>query len=132
MEGKSIKQYAKEAKKRLKSGFWESRQSEIEECKIKAVSGAVAVSKVVEYYAEKNRRQTNGDGRDDEEFYQKVKTILDTEGETPGVIGKLTDKEYFQSLPYEKRQRYLMELSERYLKCLDRYNKEKAVELVLG
>jgi hypothetical protein len=132
MEGKSIKQYAKEAKKRLKSGFWESRQSEIEECKIKAVSGAVAVSKVVEYYAEKNRRQTNGDGRDDEEFYQKVKAILDTEGETPGVIGKLTDKEYFQSLPYEKRQRYLMELSERYLKCLDRYNKEKAVELVLG
>ena len=43
------------------------------------------------------------------------------------LIGRLTDKEYYESLNYEEKQRYSLSLSERYLKAVERYNAEKSV-----
>ena len=129
MEGKSIKQYAKEAKRRLKSGFWQNYKSEVEEVKEKAVLEGVAVSKVMEYYRDKRSRIINETVTSSEEaFYKKVKKLLDEYGETGDIIGRLTDKEYYQTLSYEEKQRYSLSLSERYLKALERYKKEKALE----
>ena len=55
--------------------------------------------------------------------------MLDLEGEVSNAIGRLTDKEYFNSLSYEEKQRYTLNLSERYVKAVERYNKEKEMEL---
>ena len=130
MSEKSLKQYAKEAKRRLKSGFWQSYKSEVEERKKQAVEDGIAVSKVVEYYNEEQRRRTISQERDDEDFYKKVKKLLDENGETDDIIGRLTDKKYFSELNYEQRQRYSMELSSKYLAALDRYKKEKSIDLI--
>ena len=128
MEGKSIKQYAKEAKRRLKSGFWQNYKSEVEEVKEKAVLEGVAVSKVMDYYRDKRSRIINETVTSSEEaFYKKVKKLLDEYGETGDIIGRLTDKKAFSTMSYEQRQRYLLELSSKYLSALERYNKEKAI-----
>ncbi len=128
MENKSIKQYAKEAKRRLKSGFWQNHESEVEFGKQKAVSEGVAVSKVVEYYSDKRRRVVNETlTSDDEKFYKKVKRLLDEHGDAGDIIGRLTDKKQFAEMNYEQRQRYLMELSNKYLTALERYQKEQSL-----
>ncbi len=128
-ELKSLKQYCREAKKRLKSGFWtnykQNLQKELEEAK----QNGVPESKVREYFAYKvmNGIEEDVDG-DEQVFYKKVKKLLDEEGEVSNVIGRLTDVVYFETLSYEEKQRYTLSLSERYLKALERYKKEKQMQ----
>ena len=64
-------------------------------------------------------------GEKEDEFYLKVKKMLDSEGEVSDAIGRLTDKQYFDTLSYEEKQRYTLELSNKYLAALQKYRKEK-------
>lgn len=125
---KSFRQVAKEAKTRMKSGFWEKHQEEVNEQVAKADREGVNSSKVIEYYQNKVASTVKGCKKEDEDFYQKVKTILDTVGETSDILGRLTDKEYFSSLSYEQKQRYSMELSNKYRSALERYKNEMHYE----
>ena len=128
-EQKTLKQYAREAKMRLKKGFWQNYHKDLDEKIEKATEAGVAPSKVKEYYNYvvagniKNRKD------DDEEFYIKVKKILDEEGEISDAIGRLTDKKAFETMSYNEKQKYTLTLSERYLKAVERYNKEKSLSL---
>ena len=63
-------------------------------------------------------------GEKDDEFYLKVKEMLLKEGEVSNAIGRLTDQEYYQTLSYEEKQRYNLNLSEKYLRALERFRRE--------
>lgn len=128
-EQKTLKQYAKEAKKRLKSGFWQSYHKNLDQEMQKAEQNGISASKVKEYYSQQVCENIRSYNEENEEFYLKVKNILDSEGEIPNVIGRLTDREVFDTLPYEEKQRYTLNLSEKYLVALERYNKEKAIKI---
>ena len=131
MQGKSLKQYCKDAKKRLKNGFWqnyfETREIIIE----KAQNNGASPEKVKEYLngrlSSKIRDQIN---EEDEKFYEKVKKILLEEGEISNAIGRLTNKSEFDSLSYEERQRYTLSLSEKYVKAVERFNQEKTLGII--
>ena len=114
---------------RLKQGFWQNYKKNVETEVERAKTQGILESKVREYYSvkitENIRVKTNGE----EEFYLKVKKILDEEGEISNVIGRLTDRELFENMDYNERQKYTLCLSERYLKALERYKKEKAIGL---
>ena len=125
---KSLKQYCKEAKQRLKSGFWERYREELKNELEKAKHTGVPESKVREYFEYKVTNGINEVNDDEKLFYEKVKKLLDEEGEVSNVIGRLTDKYYFSSLSYEEQQRYTLNLSERYLKALERYKMERALD----
>ena len=127
-ERKTLKQYCKEAKKRLKTGFWEEHYKNLSEELARAKTQGVSPSKVKEYYSKKVSHNIRTAKQNEENFYVKVKGILDSQGEISNVIGVLTDKSYFDTLSYEEKQRYTLELSENYLKALERYKKEKAFE----
>ena len=126
---KTLKQYAKEAKKRLKNGFWQKYYKELEDEVEKAKKAGVSESKVKEYYKDKVSFDIKTKKNSEEDFYRKFKKILDEEGEIPGVLGRLTDKKEYESLSYEEKQTYSLKLSERYLKAVERYNKEKAFSI---
>ena len=80
-EGKTIKQLAKEAKMRLKSGYWQNYHETIKtEIEKQGVEG-VRASKVVQYYAQKAQKEMRGIDPNEEAFYQKVKTLIQSEGE---------------------------------------------------
>lgn len=129
MDGnKSLKQYAKEAKKRLKSSFWQDYKSKIQTGIDKAEEDGTSKSKVVEYYQSKAAVTIRGIKTEDEDFYLKVKDLLLTVGDVCDAIGRLTDKEYFSTLSYDGKQRYLLELSNKYLKAKERFYKEVAFE----
>ena len=100
-EGKTFKQYCREAKLRLKRGFWQDYHKELQTEIERAKEQGISVS--------------------------KVKRILDEEGEISNAIGRLTEKDVYASLSYEEQQRYNLELSEKYLKAVERYKKERAI-----
>lgn len=129
MEGvKSLKDYAKEAKKRLKSSFWQEYKQKVEDESKRAEIDGTSKSKVVEYYQNKAKLSIRGVNTENEEFYSKVKEILDTFGDVSDALGRLTDKESFNSLSYEGKQRYMLELSNKYRLAKERYYKEKEYE----
>lgn len=124
----SIKSIARQAKQRLKNNFWENCKTNIKQGELQAKSLGLNESKVKSYIGVKVQRQIKGSAPD--EFYLKVKAMLDECGEVSDAIGRLTDKAYYATLSYEAKQRYNLELSARYLAALERYRKER--ELPLG
>ena len=119
---KSFKNIAKEAKNRLKSGFWENCKEELRGELARAKDAGVNESRASRYFAGKVTCTIRGG--DDDSFYEKVKAMLLQEGEVSDAIGRLTDRAVFEKLSYEEKQRYTLTLSERYLKALERFRRE--------
>ena len=113
---KNFKSIAKEAKSRLKSGFWENCKDEFRTDVARAKNAGISESRAGRYFAGKITCTVKGG--DDDAFYEKVKAILLAEGEVSDAIGRLTDRAYYDTLTYEEKQRYTLTLSERYLKAL--------------
>ena len=131
-EAKSIKTVAKEAKLRLKSRFWEDYKKEVDSGVKKADEEGLTRSGVENYFKNKVIRTVNGSKKEEENFYREVKTMLDRYGKPSDALSRLMDKPYFNSLCYEEKERYLFKLSERYLKAIERYDRERNIELKLG
>ena len=127
---KSLKSYAKDAKKRLKSNFWqEYKQNLNKKLSVLENTSEGEKSRVYDYFQSKIASSVKGTTDNNaEEFYLKVKNLLNTYGEVGDAIGRLTDKEYFNTLNYEQKQRYFLDLSQKYLKAKERYYREKQFE----
>ena len=119
---RTLREEARLAKKRVKSGFWDACQEDISEKKEKAREHGINESKVGRYF--KTQVTAKIEGRKEDDFYVKVKEMLLKEGEVSDAIGRLTDKEYFATLSYEEKQRYTLALSEKYLRALERFRAE--------
>ncbi len=125
---KTLKQLAKEAKNRLKSGFWQNYENRVQIEMMKAEQMGVSKSKVKDFYTQQVTNEIKNNQKEEEEFYLKVKKLLDEEGEISGAIGRLTDREVYDGLTYEEKQRYNLELSEKYIKAVERYKAHKALD----
>ena len=118
---RNIKTLAKEAKKRLKNGFWEKYGKDVKASFSRARSQGVDPVGVIDYYEAKAAPKKN----DGDEFYRKVKKILDEYGERGNAISMLIDYSVYDSLDYGRKQKYVLDLSERYRAALERYKREK-------
>ena len=67
------------------------------------------------------------DGKDEqlEEFYLKVKDILEKFGDVSDMIGRLCDVEYMKTLNFQQKERYLSDIASKYRACRERYEQEK-------
>ena len=124
---RTLKSLAKEAKQRMKKGFWKQCEEELNTERTHARAQGINESKMERYFQEKVGEKIKGDAPDD--FYLKVKELLLAEGEVSDAIGRLTDREYYQSLTYSEKQRYTLELSEKYLRALERFKREYEFEI---
>ncbi len=118
-----LKLMARAAKQRLKNNFWEEFKKNLDEGASFAREKGLSETKVKSTICGRVQKKIKGEKQD--EFYLKVKNLLDTEGEVSDALGRLTDREYYDTLSYEEKQRYSLELSAKYLKALERYKKEK-------
>lgn len=127
-EGKNgeLKTLAKAAKKRMKSGFWQNYGQEVSHFAEKAKASGVKTSEIVKYYETKNSQKLNGSTCD--EFYLRVKKLLDEEGEVSDAIGRLTDYSVFDELDYSGKQKYILDLSDKYRQAVERYYREKEMQ----
>ena len=124
----TLREEARRAKTRIKSGFWKECQKHMQESIEFAREQGVNESKAGRYFAERIEAQIAGEKED--EFYLKVKEILLSEGEVSDAIGRLTDKPYYDTLSYEEKQRYTLNLSEKYLRALERFRAEYEFEVL--
>lgn len=122
-----LKNLARAAKHRLKTDYWASCVEAINKNASEAKDRGVNENKVKRSLTDKVKRQIKGEKPD--EFYEKVKRLLDTEGEVSDAIGRLTDREIYDSLGYEEKQRYTLDISNRYIAALQKYKKEKELGL---
>lgn len=120
-----LKGVARQAKQRLKSNFWQQCKEEVDKSALQAKEKGLDGEKVKNRLYGKVKSGLKGEERD--EFYLRVKELLDTCGEVSDAIGRLTDKAYYETLSYEERQRYTLELSAKYLNALEKYRKEKEI-----
>lgn len=114
---------ARQAKLRMKSGFWKECKDDLDARIEEAKQQGLNESKAGRYFKSKVSAAVAGERED--EFYLKVKELLDREGEVSDAIGRLTDREYYATLSYEEKQRYTLALSEKYLRALERYRRER-------
>ncbi|MFR1564869.1 MAG: hypothetical protein ACLSUT_00315 [Christensenellales bacterium] len=61
----------------------------------------------------------------EERLYEKVCNILDKDSDTLSPIGQLIDKEEYQRLDEGGRQKYILELSEKFRELSRRYELER-------
>ena len=125
---KTIKSAAKEAKKRLKSRFWEDYKKQVESGVLRAKSEGFTASGVKSYFRRKIERTIKGVAVEEEKFYNAVKTMVDESGKPSDALDRLMDKRLFAKLAYEEKERYLFRLADRYLKALERYDRERQFE----
>ena len=114
---------ARAAKKRLKSNFWADCKKNLDENASDLKSKGMSEAKAKSTLTDRVKSEIKGEKQDD--FYLKVKNMLDTEGEVSDAIGRLTDKNVYDALSYEEKQRYNLRLSAKYLEALEKYKKEK-------
>ena len=125
-DGRTLREEARRAKLRIKSGVWKECQEDMDEHLEKAREQGFNESKAGRYFTEQVSAKIAGEKED--EFYLKVKKMLLSDGEVSDAIGRLTDKPYYESLSYEEKQRYNLTLSEKYLRALERFRKEYEFE----
>ena len=123
MERNTLRALARQAKTRVKNGFWDEKKDELDLRIEKAREQGLNESKAGRYFKEQIGQSLSGERKD--EFYERVRELLLTEGETGDAIGRLTDKEYYATLSYAEQQRYNLELSAKYLRALERFRKER-------
>jgi hypothetical protein len=124
-EGRSLRTVARQAKQRIKENFWESyRAEQAEKLKI-ATRNGVNAQEAERFFARQMEKKIRGEEREDD-FYERVKALLLSEGEVSDAIGRLTDYALYNTLSYTEKQRYTLALSEKYLRALERFKQECA------
>ena len=121
-EKSSLREEARKAKMRIKSGFWAETDADRERKIEKAREHGLNESKAGRFFV--SQVSAKIEGKKEDEFYLRVKQILLSEGEVSDAIGRLTDKELYETLSYEEKQRYTLALSEKYLRALERFRAE--------
>lgn len=125
---KTLKELAKEAKNRIRSGFWAERKEDLEYNIAIAKENGISERRAGKFTTDKISASLKNEKEDG--FYLQVKRLLDEEGEVSDAIGRLTDREYYETLSFEEKQRYNLSLSERYLKALKRYREESEFKML--
>ena len=125
---KTFKALARQAKERVKTGFWQECKEDLDERMEKVKELGLNESKAGRYFKQQVSKSLLGEKED--EFYLKVKDMLLKEGEVSDAIGRLTDKAYYDGLSYEEKQRYTLSLSEKYLRALERFRREYEFDII--
>lgn len=118
-----IKLMARAAKQRLKSNFWSDCKKQFDLNATEAKERGISEIKIKS--SMKGQVKSTIRGEKDDEFYLKVKKMLDEEGEVFDALGRLTDKEYYNTLTYEEKTRYTLDLANKYNAALAKWRKER-------
>ncbi len=120
----NLKDYAKLAKKRMASGYWNQIRQERADY-IKNNIGE-NVDKINQIYAKRLMREIyfSLSSDKDEEMYRKVCNILDKDGYVCNPISQLIDHGEYDNLDFAGRQTYLIKLTDKYKELRERYERE--------
>lgn len=128
-EMSEIKKRALLAKQRMKMGYWQKILAERERLR-RETADSSQIELVNELrkdeYIRSNKRAMGDDFAEREErLYLKVCEILNENENVTNPIGQLMDKHVYDNLDAANKQRYILELSNKFRELRERYYKEK-------
>lgn len=128
-----LKRRAMLAKQRMKMGYWEKMQQDKQKLMEKGGDTFEAQKLVSDMQREKYQRDVSitisSAQSKEEELYKRVKTMLDGNEFVVNPIARLMDKTTYEGLSGEEKQRYVLELSKKFVELKERYNREKMSNL---
>ncbi len=121
----SFKQYAKQAKDRLKNGFWENAKNNLAHEKQVAATLGLNQRQVCEEQRQKLQRQIyDYDGFcEEQDFFAKVVAILNSNEVVSNPIMRLADQAYMQTLSPREKQIYVSRLAAKYREAVEKYRR---------
>lgn len=126
----TLKDYAKEAKARMKSGFWqdiiEQRKYDVQMAAEQGKSTDVVFK---EYREILTRKIFENKTEEDEILYQKVCELLSQNKVITNPIGLLADQRKMNSMTVHGKQNYIFELSKKFKEMKERYYKERQLTM---
>lgn len=129
-EMSEIKRRALLAKQRLKMGYWQRMQDEqsrmADATKNSALIESARSARLREFEMDSRRALGDDFAERDERLYGKVRDMLDKDENVTDPIGRLVDRDIFDKLDADNRQRYILELSAKFRELKERYYKEKS------
>ncbi len=129
MEGKTLREYAREARKRMKSGFWQKMREEKEQAILVALENGQSIEAVEAQFKRKIQcvicaKEDEQQILDDEAFYEKVCKVLESTDLLMSPLAKLIDHEIYDNLSERDKQNYILKLSDRFVQMKQRYAEE--------
>ncbi len=123
-----LKRRALLAKQRMKMGYWEQMMKDRDKLMSEATTFE-AQKFVSDYQREKLNREysitVSKSASRDEQLYEKVCTILDSEELVTNPIARLIDKTVYDKMDNEAKQLYILELAAKFRELKERYYKEQ-------
>lgn len=121
----SMKDYAKRAKRRMTSGFWDKVRKERDE--YIRNNSQESPQKIKELYSKRLMREIYfaNEQNEDEELYHKVCKILNKNDYILNPISYLIDHKEYDKLDFYAKQAYLIKLADKYNELRQRYEREK-------
>lgn len=119
-----MKKFAKQAKERMRNGFWQQAKEQIEQEKQVAATQGLDSVKVAQARHDMIAKQiyNNEQYLQEQEFYQKVVAIAESKQVIINPLNQLADHKAMATMTAEQRQAYMMRLSVKYQEALQRYN----------
>ena len=104
------------AKQRLKMGYFDSRRD---------TEAPLPTEPIAAYSMRTRFAEVATTSVADEKMYRKVCEILDSNEITLNPIGQLIEREVYDELDATGKQRYILELSEKFRELQERYYRER-------
>lgn len=126
--GISFKEVAKQAKKRLMTGYWESVRKDRDRFMETHFHKGDNISQLKTMFNRKIQRDLFGKSSQndaDEKLYRKVVKMLSENDYVLNPIRQLIDHDVYDKLDEHAKQNYIFELSDKYNQLKERYEHEK-------
>ena len=125
-----LKKRALLAKQRMKMGYWQELMRQREVMLNKAGNNSTSLQAIKEVQRADIIRDANVIINNpiinrDENLYHKVKEILDEDEFAANPIGRLIEKDKLMQMDDAAKQKYILDLSQKYRELKERYYKER-------
>ncbi len=137
MSRKTLREYAQDARARMKSGFWEKIRVEKEQAIAKALETGQNTKLIEAQFKRKIKiaicdKDEEKQILEDEAFYEKVCDVLESNDLLMNPLAKLIDHDVYDCLSEQDKQKYILKLSDRFVKMKQRYDEEHMCSVELA
>ena len=116
-----IKQLAIEARNRLKNANYGTREENLKLKKQLDTTSSLSLIKNKNFAKSEVTIKIINDSVDEENFKRKVFDLLENYQDIPNPLAKLVDQKQFELFTETEQERYILNLSERYIKVREQY-----------
>ncbi len=131
----TFKECARQARHRLISGYWEGVREDkarFLEAHYHRGDNMTSLKSMFRKKIERDLYGNNDMSEEDEKFYKKITKMLSENEYVLNPIKKLIDHEVYDKLDERGKQNYIFELTDKYNKFKEKYEKEHQSSMVVN